>query len=136
MSVVTARKTQPLSESKNFKEDVLTYLGDISGIQLFNNHVLLATYIRPEKTKGNIIRPHSNVDEDEFQGKVGLVIKMGPLAFEDDDETSFRGQRVAPGDWVVVRRNDGWKMIINDVACQIVQDIHVRMKLSSPDLVF
>ena len=44
--------------------------------------MLCAIYIAPEKTAGGIIRPQSNIDEDIHQGKVGLIVGVGPLAFQ------------------------------------------------------
>jgi co-chaperonin GroES (HSP10) len=62
------------------KEKLLTDLGDLSGIEIFNNQVLVAVYIRPNKTKSGIILTDETVNEDRYQGKVGLLVGMGPAA--------------------------------------------------------
>src|SRR5271155_3319779 len=97
-------------------------VGDLSGISIMFNMVLLAAYIRPEKSKGGIIRPGSNVEEDVWQGKVGLVLKLGPDSFRDDADMSFNGQRASIGEWVVFKVGDAWQLTINDWPCRLVRD--------------
>src|SRR5436853_7596118 len=82
--------------------------------EVFHNRVLVATYIAPERTKGGIIRVDRTLAEDRFQGKVGLVIKCGPLAFVDDKVAKFGGATVKPGDWVTFRPSDGTEIFFVD----------------------
>ncbi len=88
---------------------LLRALGDFSGLDVAAQRVLVAGYIAPERTKGGIIRPDRSLDEDRFQGKVGLVLKVGSLAFVDDAVNKFGGFRVDPGDWAVFNPSDGWE---------------------------
>ncbi len=67
MTVASAIKIGRLSESQDFKTTVWEELGDISGIEVYFNQILVATYIRSEKTKGGIIRPDMNVQEDVWK---------------------------------------------------------------------
>src|ERR1700692_2403204 len=99
MGVVTARNTARLSLAKDPKQAILEAIGDLSNYDLFHNQILVVIYVRPETTAGGIIRPNQNVDEDEYQGKVGLVVKVGPTAFLDTPEEDFQGQNVSVGDW-------------------------------------
>ena len=80
------------------KEKLLAAVGDVSDIEVFHNQVLLAVYIAPERTKGGIIRPQQNVDEDRYQGKCGLILKMGEKAFASDAKWLWPEMEV--GDWV------------------------------------
>src|ERR1700688_2364602 len=107
MGVVTARKTAMLALADDPKKALFEAVGDLSNFDIFHNQILVATYVRPEKTSGGIIRPGQNVDEDEYQGKVGLVVKVGPSAFLNTDEQDFQGQSLLVGDWVVYRTGDG-----------------------------
>lgn len=111
-------------------------LGDLSDIDLFNNQVLVAIYKRPEKTKGGIILADQTRDEDRYQGKVGLVVKLGPTAFVDDDSVKFHGQNVSVGDWVVYRPSDGWPNAVHKVDCRILQDTQIRMRVGRPDSIW
>lgn len=111
-------------------------VGDLDGIELFHNQILVAIYKRPERTAGGIILTDTARKEDEFQGKVGLVLKKGPLAFIDDAAVKFAGQDVTPGDWITFRASDGWALNINGVPCRMVEDSHIKLRVASPDQVY
>lgn len=89
---------------------LLRALGDFSGLKVAAQQVLVAGYIRPEKTRGGIIRTDRSFGEDRFQGKVGLVLVVGSLAFVDDSVNKFGGFKVSPGDWAIFRPSDGLEM--------------------------
>lgn len=111
-------------------------IGNLDAIDLFQNQVLIGIYIRPAKTAGGIILADQTRDEDLYQGKVGLVLKKGPIAFVDDDRVSFHGKTAEVGDWIVFRPSDGWALSVNKVACRVLQDVHVRAKVTSPDVIW
>ena len=99
------------------------------------NMVLLATYIRPNVTPGGIIRPDTNVEEDVWQGKVGLVLKLGPNAFVDDDDARFYGQKVELNEWCVYKVGDAWSVTIGNWPCRLVRDSSIKMKVKDPNMV-
>lgn len=110
--------------------------------EVFHNRVLVATYVRPETTKGNIILPDRTLAEDRFQGKIGLVIKLGPLAFKDDNIAKFGGITVAVGDWVMYRPSDGWEMFFVDengrdgTPCRLIEDSNILGRTADPALIY
>ena len=118
------------------RQQLMSEVGNIDDIKLFNNWILVAVYRRPEKTAGGIFLTDNTRKEDEYQGKVGLVVKKGPLAFVDDDKTSFNGQNVEVGEWVAFRVSDGWTLDVNGVICRMLQDTQIRMTIPTPDVVF
>lgn len=138
MALVVARKTQKLSESTDFKADVLQELGSLEDVDVYFNHVLVATYIGGEKIGASklLYRPQSSVQEDTYQGKVGVVIKKGPNAFQSDEEIDFGSQTVEPGDYVVYRTGDGWDITINGVACRMLADRNIKMRVKDPEVIF
>ena len=136
MPVVSASKIIQLSQAKDPKKAILQAIGDLSGEELFHNQILVVTYVRPEKTAGGIIRQQENVGEDEYQGKVGLVVKKGKSAFISDGEQDFLGQDVEIGDWVVYRVGDGWALTIRGTPCRILTDRTIRMKIKNPEDIF
>jgi co-chaperonin GroES (HSP10) len=136
MGVVTARKTAILALASDPKSAMVEAVGDLANYDIFHNQILVVTYIRPERTSGGIIRTSANVDEDEYQGKVGLVVKVGPSAFLDTDDQDFQGQNVKVGDWIVYRAGDGWQLIIRDTACRILTDRTIRMRVKTPGDIF
>jgi co-chaperonin GroES (HSP10) len=113
---------------------LLKELGDISGIELFTNHVLVAVYQRPEKTKSGIFLPGQTRDEDQYQSKVGLVIKKGAQAFVSTGGWNFEDVNVE--DWVIFRPSDGWATGINGVYCRFLVDTSIKGRVSSPDLIW
>ena len=115
-----------------------TTQSSIDDIQLFQNQLLLAVYIRPEKTASGLILTQNTRDEDRHQSKVGLILKMGPQAFQDPKKEWFTGEEnFAVGDWVVFRPSDGWQITLNSggdgTLCRMVLDTQVRMRITNPD---
>jgi co-chaperonin GroES (HSP10) len=118
------------------RSKILEEIESLDGIEIYNNQVLVAVYIRPTKTKTGIILTDKYVGEDLYQSKVGLVLMKGPLAFVEEEERWFKNVDVQEGDWVVFRPSDGWQINVNGVDCRIMDDIHIRGKVSQPDKVW
>ena len=126
------------------REEILRKVGDLSGVDVFGSDVLVAIYKRPEKTRSGIILADTTRDEDRFQGKVFLVLKLGPTAYLDDEGNKFRN--IKEGDWVVARASDGWAVTLNSavgvttrdaaIDCRIITDINIRMRVESPDAIY
>lgn len=125
------------------REELRAKLGDLADIKLSANHVLVAVYKRPEKTKSGIILTDQNRDEDNYQSKVGLVLKVGPTAFDydpTDDQWGFADLNVSVGDWIVFRPSEGWALDVNGaegaVRCRMLADTAIKAKISYPDQVW
>ena len=56
-----------MEHSEDPKQIILDALGDISDYKVFHNEVIVAVYLRPEKTKSGIILPDGHRDEDRHQ---------------------------------------------------------------------
>lgn len=117
------------------KRDILKTVGDLSGVDVMGEMVLIGIYIRPEKTAGGIIRPDSNVEEDVYQGKAGLVLKWGPNAFRDETG-EFYEQNAPLGSWCVFKVGDAWSLNINGYPCRLVRDTSIKMTVKDPNIVF
>jgi len=131
-----ASTSMKMSHTVDPVEELKNSVGDISNVTIMNNWILCAVYKRPERTASGIYLSDTTRKEDEYQGKVGLVLKKGPIAFVDDDKTSFVEQNVNVGDWIVFRSSDGWSLNVNGVLCRMLQDIQIRMIVPAPDVVF
>jgi co-chaperonin GroES (HSP10) len=127
MSLVSASKIQSISQAKDPKQAILEAVGDLSKEIVLWDLVLIGTYVRPEKTSGGIIRPLDNVQEDVYQSKTGVVLKLGI-----DVEEPVYGL----GDWVVYSIKDGWAVTVNGTPCRLVPYDRIRMKISDPGVVF
>lgn len=123
------------SKPQSTYEEVLAGMPMLDDIAVYGNEVLVATYMRPGVTAGGIILTDKSRDEDQWQGKVGIVLKKGPLAFKDNDRlgVSFEGQDVQPGDKIVYRVSDGFPMEINEIFCRMLQDTEIRLAIGSID---
>ena len=136
MNLVMPRTVKSFAE-KPTKEFIIEKVGDLSNITVMQNMVLVATYIRPDQTEGGLFLPDSAIEEDVYQGKVGLVLKMGPAAFEDSvDEPRFYGLRANLHDWVAYRVGDSWDLTLRGVACRLIRDSNIRLIISDPKDVF
>jgi len=136
MSNVSAHHNIAMLHEVNPKDVLLKELGDISGVELLNTQVLVAVYIRPEKTMGGIFIAAKTLDEDRYQSKVGLVIKTGPSAFVDEGGKWFSNLDLKAGDWIVFRPSDGWDVTINGVLCRMFNDTAIRARIPHPDNVY
>lgn len=123
------------AHDKDPRQKLLDELGDLNGVEILHNLVLCAVYIAPEKTKGGIIRPYQNVEEDKFQGKVGLIVKCGPRAFESDAKWQWP-EDMGVGDWVFYRVSDTGPMTVNGQTCRLMEDIDVKGRQDHPDRVW
>jgi len=134
-------RAPPFSEEDDWRQDMMRRLGELDDIELLFNDVLVAKYIR-EMASTNIIASAETQKEDYWQGVVGLVLKLGPQAFKDDDHNKFHGAIVKPGDWVLYRNSDGWDKDIQFVGeywaakCRIIPDAHIRGRVKYPGRLF
>ncbi len=127
------------------KQDIIDRVKDaLPKIDIYGSDCLVAIYRRPEKTRSGIILADSTRDEDRFQGKCGLLLKLGPTAYLDEDGVKFRD--IPLYSWVVFRPSDGWPMTLNTLQsnlsrdsaleCRIVTDINIRAVIEHPDLIY
>ena len=117
------------------KAALLNSLGDYSGLLPVRYQVLVATYIRPEKTKGGIIRVESTLREDRFQGKVGLILAYGELAFTKGFE---KGPDIH--DWVIYNPADSFELFFGDgqtaTACRLIEDVAIKAVIDNPITIY
>jgi co-chaperonin GroES (HSP10) len=136
MNVVLPRRAMDeVSKSSNPFAEILKKVGDLTDIIVMYNMVLMASYIKPEKTAGGIIRPGQSLEEDIYQGKTGMVLKLGREAFQDDGDTQFHGQKAEIGEWVVFKLGDAWKVQVREWPCLLVRDSAIKMKVTDPSII-
>jgi hypothetical protein len=130
--------------NKDPKQELWDKLGDLSEVEVFNNQVLVAVYIRPTTTtlggKAFYLTDKA-VDEDRYQSKVAMIIKKGPQAFKDANGVWFAGTEFNLGDLIVYRASDGLAMELRNpaaksveegkVLCRLLEDTSVRMRVGS-----
>lgn len=127
-----SQKMREIAESKlPSKKAHLAALGSYTD-EVFHSQILCMTYVQPERTAGGIILTHKSQDEDRFQGKIALVIAMGPGAFKDDAIAKFHGQKIKVHDWVLARPSDGLEFFYNGCTVRLFQDVDIRMRIADP----
>lgn len=135
----------------------------VEGIQVQRNRVIVATYVRPNVSAGGIIFTQKNADEDRWQGKVGLVLKRGPVAFDYEEvrEGMDRLAEIDPqatvddarpvlekrlhipqvGDWVMCRNSETWEFALRvepgkAVSCRVVADDSILAVVTDPSAIY
>jgi len=114
---------------------ILRELGNIDHIEVFNDRVLVAIYEQSGTTKGGIIMSRKTELESKYQGKVCLVLKVGPMC-NIGDKASLRGGELKPGDWIAVRSSDGWQIDINNKLCKLMAEDTIHMRIPDADIVW
>ena len=130
------------------RDVLMREVGDISGVEVFANDVLCAIYRRPKVTRGGIYVPDQHLEEDRFQGKAMLILKMGSMAFQDTDRLIWpEDMKCKVGDWIYIRPSDGWALTLNTlrgsslskddcIDCRIVEDTRIRGRVTHPDMIY
>lgn len=107
----------------------------LPGFRVLFNMVLVGGYIGSEMTPGGIIRPDQNKEEDVWQGKCGLVLKLGRNAFVSDAENDFYDEKVEPGDWCVYKVGDAWQVTLGGYPCRMIRDSSIRAIVDDPSVI-
>ena len=125
------------------KQLILDSIGTVPDDVVQFSRILVAIYKPPivEKTKGGIILTQAMTDEDVeeyyWQGKVGLIVALGPQAYVDDDSVKFQGTRNKVGDWVWFMPSNGQACEVNEVFCrQFENERFINGKIPHPDYVW
>lgn len=122
---------------------LINKIGDLSEFVVPFNKILVGIYIRPnvkkiEGTDKVIHLGDETVAEDKYQGKAGVILKKGPMAFVDDDRVKFHGLNPEVGEWIAFKPSDGMKIDIRGAKghCILLTDTQVQLVIPMPDLVF
>ena len=131
----------PAMDMQHDVDPAKVLLDQLGGFQdecaLCSSQVLMAIYQPPKATSKGIYLPDQTRDEERYQGKVGLVVAVGPLAFVEDPERGVVFPvKAEVGDWVVIRGSDTWSLSVNKVPCRMMSDVAIRMIVPSPDKVY
>ncbi len=119
------------------KEMILSEVaGNLPKIRLSRNRILVATYVEPKKTSGGILLAPKTLDESRFQGKVGLVLALGPMAFKYEDPAEYQTEAPKVGDWIFYRASDTFETGFSGVFSRIVYDDNVIGIVEDPTIIY
>lgn len=129
-------KIEILGDADDQRTTMQELVGDLSGVHIMGNRILVGIYIEPSK-KGNLFLSKETQKESVYQGTVGLVLKKGSQAFKDDPDNKvhFHGEDVNIGDYVAFRSGDAKRCQINGLDCRFVEDTLIDMVVSDPNIV-
>lgn len=136
MSSVMPGKLLLMSKSSDPKSAILDAVGDaVENIHPTGSRILVGTYISPEKSSGGIIFSDQTKMEDLWQGCMGLVLKKGPTAFQDDDLHKFHDFNVEEGQWILFRFSSAWEFHLNGASCRMVPDTEIMAVIDTPSII-
>lgn len=138
MALQSSNVLELAQRTTTFQEAVDAKIGKaVAKAKILGELVMVATYVPPEKTKGGIILANKTIDENRYQGKVGMVVKLGESAFKYtgpyDHEGSYSGTKPKVGDYVLYRSSDGMEMFINGTSVRLIDSHLIKMVVESPE---
>lgn len=133
------------SEAEEYARDPKEFLLSRCALAMQNSQytrdlVVCATYYLPAfdimSNGQRFYRSESSQDEALWQGKVGLIIGMGPLAFKDEGALKFGDMKFEIGDWVQWDIHDSRQFTVNRIHCRWMRDIQIIARVNDPRLVY
>lgn len=124
------------------KQDILDDIGDVAkAFQPVGAGVLIVMYERGKQKDGEMARTAGGLfipetaggvlKEDKYQGKVGLVMSLGPIAFKEDSNHHWGNSIPKIGDWIMISVGDTYSFDLpGDRRARIVEDVNVKCIVS------
>ena len=96
--------------------------------------LLVLPFTPKEKSKGGILIAQETLDRLRIAVNCGYVIKMGPLAYKDEEKFAS-GPWCKEGDWVIFARYAGSRLPIEGGEVRILNDDEVLGTIKDPESV-
>ena len=96
--------------------------------------LLVLPFTPKEKTKGGILIAQETLDKYRIAVNCGYVIKMGPLAYKDEEKFPT-GPWCKEKDWVIFARYAGSRLPIEGGEVRILNDDEVLGTIKNPESV-
>lgn len=112
-----------------------TILPLVKGLDIYRNEVLLVTAPNRTKSKGGILYVPKTQQEQRFQGKIGLIVGLGEIAFKDEELWPNEETRPVIGTWVFFRNADTNECSIGGYSCRFILDDKIRGRCPACDTV-
>lgn len=94
--------------------------------------VLILPYRGKGRTEGGIYIPDKVLDDGQLQTVVGYVLKVGPLAYKDEEKFP-EGPWCQQGDWVIFARYAGSRFRIDGGEVRILNDDEILARILDPE---
>ena len=96
--------------------------------------LLVLPFSPREKTKGGILFAQESLDKLRIATHCGYVLKMGPLAYHDQEKFPT-GPWCKKGDWVIFARYAGSRLPIEGGEVRILNDDEILGTIKDPESV-
>jgi co-chaperonin GroES (HSP10) len=142
MANMLATAAVMVAHDEDPKAKLLRAVGDkADNIRPLWTQVLIGVYSRggydgkEVTTKGGIILTQKATEEDLWQGKIGMLLAVGPGAFRDSNNEPFPD---APkiGDWVHFRVGDSLGSLSGKLMLRFMEDTSIRAVIDDPDSLY
>ena len=94
--------------------------------------ILVLPYKAKQKTKGGIILSDKTVSESQIATNCGLVMEMGPDAYNDKDKFP-NGPWCKKKDWVLFARYAGSRIYIDGGEIRVLNDDEILGTIEDPE---
>ena len=94
--------------------------------------ILVLPFEPKDKTKGGIIIAQESLDKLRIATNCGYVIKVGPLAYKDENKF-YTGPWCKKGDWVIFARYAGSRLPIEGGEVRLLNDDEVLGTIKNPE---
>ena len=125
------------------KADIIATVGDVSWFRDNPTKLVVAKFIRTHiGTSGTLLAAGQTQTEDKYQGKVGLVIKLGSQCFVDGPDVQFFGFKAKLHEWVVYKSSEGIDFdyvkpgTSDHLHCKILKDSDIETVVPRPDIIW
>lgn len=124
------------------REAILSKIGNVPEELVQFSRIVVAIYQPPmvDKTAGGVYLTDKmrkeDLEEYYWQGKVGLIVALGPQAYVDDDTYKFHGQKNQVGDWVWFVPSNGSAVEVHEVMCRVFTERDIIGKIDHPDQIW
>ena len=116
-----------IAREKQKEKDEMAKIPDPTGWR-----IVILPHKGVEKTKGGVLLSDQAIQEQQWTTNVGLVMKLGPIAYKDKDKFST-GPWCKEKDWVIFARYAGSRLKIDGGELRILNDDEILGVVNSPE---
>ena len=122
----------------DFAKLALKLVGDLSGWTVLHEDVLVVTWVSRRTTAGGILLPETSVDEDRWQGILGLVVKLGENAFKlGPYGLPYQGPVPKIGDYITAAPVAFYPEVsINNISCKYINDKAIKAIVKNHEVAY
>ena len=132
MAEARIKQRKAAQQSKQLKEKKTKPLEKMSIPKPTGWRIIVLPYKAKEKTKGGIILSDKTVAESQIATNCGLVMEVGPDAYQDEDKIP-NGPWCKKKDWVLFARYAGSRINIDGGELRVLNDDEILGTIDDPE---